>query len=145
MNLESAAGIEDDRSIWIRMQRHFYKDFLDGRDLSPWPPEEGGPGRAELTPECREGIRASLAEVHGLLELLSQQGRLLAVAPRPALKQKFMAYWRRVQGVLENNPRLAVVGHLWMYETQTGGEDLERLMAQVERYLGLSQAMIRAL
>ncbi len=138
LGLRSLSGHEDsDRTRWIRMQRHFYREFLDGEGFTPPPtPPPGAP--------INEEAGAVLLQGSKLLTLLRGQAQALAVAPRPALKQKFLASWEGLRTLLSQSPRLYVLGHLLLYQSQQD-QDLAALGTLLDRYQQLTDAWRKAL
>ncbi|WP_319585180.1 glycosyltransferase family 9 protein [uncultured Pseudodesulfovibrio sp.] len=137
MELESLSGHDgSDRAIWIALQRAHFSAFLDGRTLS----SPTGLGQ-RLGKAMREELSKTLTSARDMLFLLSQQGALLRVNPRPQAKAKFLASWQRVQNILSSNNRLNILALLWMFESQRQGEDLASLLSVAERHLGLLTAL----
>ncbi|WP_225991175.1 hypothetical protein, partial [Peribacillus frigoritolerans] len=109
MELDSLSGHETtDRAAWIGLQRAHFSAFLDGK---------GAPGRNETGPRPGEALRRELSKTltsaRDMLFLLSQQGALLRVNPRPQAKAKFLASWQRVQNILSSNNYLNILALLW--------------------------------
>lgn len=135
MNLESISEHEEsDRTAWVRMQRHFYRQFLDGRDVTPM-------GNSPvLTPEVAEKASKTLESVSGLLFLLGKQAQTLGQAPIPSLKSKFLGNFERVGGVWNQSGLFTVLGDLWRNQSHEVGADFDRLPALFERYGQLAAA-----
>jgi len=130
MELESLSGHDaTDRALWIRIQRSHYMAFLDGKEVA------GLTGLAgKMSPSMRGEIAKTLTSGHDMLFLLSQQGMLLARNPRPQAKAKFLASWQRLQNLLGASKSLDILGKLWMFESQRGGDDLGSLLTLIDRY-----------
>jgi hypothetical protein len=88
------------------------------------------------------GLSKTLTSARDMLFLLSQQGALLRVNPRPQAKTKFLASWQRVQNILSSNNCLNILALLWMFESQRQGDDLASLLSVAERHLGLLTALL---
>ncbi|MEF2146325.1 MAG: glycosyltransferase family 9 protein [Desulfovibrionaceae bacterium] len=140
MDLESLSDHGcSERARWIAVQRWHYRRFLDGDAVQP--PEWGhGLGAATVT-----RLRSTLGDVRGLLLLLEQQAEVLAVRPLPAMKTKFLSGWQRVQGLLQGDPALEVLGGLWAFESQIQGDKLGNLSGLIRRYRGLAEALLNHL
>jgi ADP-heptose:LPS heptosyltransferase len=122
MDLESLTGHEaEDRTAWIRIQRHFYRQFLDGE-----------------TPEVMlraPGLSAGfLAEVGPVLEqsaqvlfVLREQVAALARAPVASLKSRVLGNFERLSGLWGGNPRFAVLGDMWREQSQECAKDFGAL------------------
>ncbi len=147
MDLLSLSGHEaQDRTRWVRQQRHFYRQFLDrlpasrmdaGTDTvqilppeAPWPLSEEGSAR----------VADELARSVQLLHLLGEQGRALSIRPSDMLKNRFLGTWQRLQGLWDNSEYLNVLGYLWMCETQEAGGGLATVLALARQYEGLMTA-----
>lgn len=138
MELSSLSGHDtSDRALWIGIQRAHYLRFLDG-DIF-----DGTTGLAEkMSQDVRDEISKTLTSAHDMLFLLSQQGMLLARNPRPQAKTKFLASWQRIQNILASSSHLNVLGLLWMFESQRGGENLDSLLSMTERYRVLFSSLM---
>jgi len=138
MGLASLSGHgEGERAVWSGVQRLAWRRFLDGL-----PPDFSG-NEADALPEAfRSRLHNTLAQADGLLELLSQQARVLQAAPRPALRTKFMATWQRLHAVFAAEPGLCALAHLWLHLSQNEGQNITRFstfsdaVTQLVRSLG---------
>ncbi|MEZ7195917.1 glycosyltransferase family 9 protein [Pseudodesulfovibrio karagichevae] len=138
MELQSLSGHDGaDRTLWIGLQRAHFRAFLDGEAA----PVRAGLG-ARLGPAMRRELSKTLTSARDMLFLLSQQGVLLRVNPRPQAKTKFLASWQRVQNILSSNNYLNILALLWMFESQRQGDDLASLLSVAERHLGLLTALL---
>lgn len=137
MELASLSGHEnEDRSLWIRIQRVYYQPFLDGLT----PPAPTGMGQC-VSDEFSASLSKTLTNAHDMLFLLSQQGMLLMRNPRPQAKSKFLASWQRLQTILSSEKSLNILGLLWMFDSQRSPDDLEALLRLIERYRELFSAL----
>ncbi len=140
MGLESLSGHEqEERTQWIRLQRHIYRHFLDRTPIPAPPSFAFGAG-------FRASVSRTLDDSRKLLTLLAGQGQaLLAGARIEPLKQKFMASWQRLQGLWDADERLAVLGHLWLSESQEAGRQLETFLPLIDRYQALTTSWLEFL
>lgn len=129
MGLSSLSGHEaEDRTRWVRIQRHFYRQFLDRDETAPFPEPHG------LTDEGAAEVRDSLSRAMALLHLCAEQGELLRVHPREALKRKFMGTWQMVHTLWDDDRWFNVLGYLWSAQSQESGNDLDGILELVGRY-----------
>ncbi|GAB6057354.1 glycosyltransferase family 9 protein [Desulfonatronum parangueonense] len=136
LDLESLSGQEENlRTQWIRIQRHFYRQFLD-RCSVIHPPS----GLPVLPVAQRDEIRSSLDQGIALLRILESQAQVLAANPMEKVKQKFLAYWERLQSHWQNDAYFTVLGRLWLTESQDQGRNLADILHLTRRYLALTQA-----
>ncbi len=141
MGLASISGHDaTDRVIWIRLQRHFYRHFLD---LESPPPLAATV--SSLSAQTHASITNTLSNVYALLGLLDEQSKVLELAPREALKKKFLTTWQRVQTLWESNPYFNVLSYLWMNEAQESGQNLTAIRAVILRYRQLTQDWLNLL
>ncbi|WP_272700172.1 glycosyltransferase family 9 protein [Desulfovibrio sp. Fe33] len=137
MELESLSGHDaTDRAVWIGLQRAHFRSFLDGGDAV-----RTGLG-LRLGPAFKSDLSKTLTSARDMLFLLTRQGALLRVNPRPQAKTKFLASWQRVQNILSSNNHLKVLSLLLMFESQRRGGDLDSLLAVAERHLRLLSALL---
>lgn len=130
----------EDRSIWLRLQRHFWQELLDELDDMPIPG-----GRPRLPVDIPDAARASgtvlsllpvLREAAHFLAALPEQCRLAAVHPR--MGQLLLRACDHIQRLLESRDELTSLGYFWHEARQARGSDLTalaRLAATLARYL----------
>ena len=136
LDLSALTGQETDlRTQWIRIQRHYYRQFLD-QQSDILPPDH----QPFLPAEARSQILASLEQAVAMLRILESQAQVLATAPLPRIKQKFMAYWERLQAHWQADPFFPVLGRLWLTESQDQGRDIAGVLRLTRRYLTLALA-----
>jgi ADP-heptose:LPS heptosyltransferase len=136
MGLDSLSGhLETDRGVWILMQRSWYRHFLDERSCSspPVAPDH-------LAKHTRLGMAATLGRALDLLLLLSRQSEILGRSGR--MERKFLTTWRVLSNLLEQDPHLAGLAHLWITQTQEQGLDLGTLQGTIDRYRELFESML---
>lgn len=136
MNLAACTDHETSvRTQWIRVQRHFYRQFLDqDNDTVP-------AAYVHCLPEeVVHTICESLEQARALLHLLNSQAQVLTRTPLPKIQQKFLAYWERLQAHWQDDPFFTVLGRLWLVESQESGHDLRNFQELTRRYLHLTQS-----
>jgi ADP-heptose:LPS heptosyltransferase len=137
MDLVSLTGDSSDRVSWVRIQRWYYRHFLDGEDLKPCP------GVFPLSEAVRKEIMDTLTRCRGLLHLFREQTALLVRMPSPAMHEKFMRTWQQIQTNLEQSRWVGILGLLWAYQTQDLGSDaLKELVALVDRFDALLGSLV---
>lgn len=137
MDLISLTGDASDRTSWIRIQRWYYRQFLDERPLALL--QEAYP----LTLKAREEICSTLRQCAALVHLFREQGELLVRLGGGVVRKKFMTTWQRIQTNFEQSQWFGILGLLWMYQTQDNEAlDLKDLFFLVERYEELVCALI---
>ena len=139
MDLQSLSGQENDvRTQWIRIQRQYYRQFLD--QTEPFDPASAA---GVLPVDVQDHVRASLDQSLALLQLLESQALVLAQAPLAKVKQKFLAYWERLQAHWQDDPFFTVLGRLWLVESQETGSDLSGIATLTARYARLIRSWQR--
>lgn len=148
MDLRSLSGHENaPRTVWLRLQRHFYRQFLDlcdrhsGSDqvCSPSVPalvHIAGPSEIPRLPEdIRLSLLRILEQAEGLLLLIEQTGALLQVGTGGThLGQRFLGAVHRLTALFEEPAPLGgfdVLGRLWFTVTQERGDDLAAVLRVV--------------
>ena len=124
------------RAKWVRMQRHFYRQFLDQQDILP--PKVP----REFSPEAAGEIKTVLTQSAALLGLLREQANVLTRTPLDGVKAKFMASWQRLETLWDQSPYFNVLGYLWMAESQESGRDMEAVHTLIQRYRSLMEAWL---
>lgn len=119
-----------ERTVWLRLQRHFYRHILDSLNMGgeSLPRSSGPPSTVGLSSEFRENARTALRQTGELLHLLGEQGVLLRRMPGPAAGQRMLGTCTRVHGVLEQCVPLAALGHLWLVLSQERGGNLDAML-----------------
>lgn len=132
MGLVSRSGHEAvDRTSWVRLQRHFYRQFLD--EKAPAPPERHYP----LSEPVGDSAREVLGSAERLLFLLGEQASVLARAPLPSMQNKFLGNFERVTALLAEAPQFSVLGDMWRQESQSVAGDFASLSGLIQRYAGM--------
>jgi hypothetical protein len=146
MDLRSLSGHDaEDRSLWIRLQRHMYRQLLDEADASPHPPETEPPGNApqaalpvppgvarsaaELSPKRRAQERLILDQADALLHLFQEQGRLTLMRPAGPHGRQFLSTCQRLENLFDGQDSFNALGWLWKNIAQERADDLHKLLA----------------
>jgi ADP-heptose:LPS heptosyltransferase len=132
MDLFSLSGHGgEDRSLWIRIQRDVYRQFLDQREedgLAPWTGADTG---------FRRSLEADLRRCAMLLTLVEEQGRLLSLRPGAPIRSKFLANCQNLEDLFAASPALGVLGPLWRYQSKEQSVDMDAFLSLCVRYRGL--------
>lgn len=150
-DLHSLSGHErDDRTVWIRLQRHYYRQFLDREMTSS--PADGTPQPYQHpqlvhlpSASLQAAITTTLAQAEALFHLLEQQGTLLSMQPNDMTKQRFLGTCGKVRALFDSAPRFNVLEHLWLTESQQAGDNLSNVLALAARYRQLAKEWRTAL
>lgn len=156
LDLRSLSGHEgEERSVWLRMQRHFYRQFLDGADASP-PGEPQAfapfpPGAAALS--CLPAARRSelsdqLTRLEALCDLLVQQSRVLAAGTLPHGGKRLLGTLGRIATLLQTGDgrnAFDALSRLWTVALHKRGDDISAIMDLAERFGGMAHAWAQAL
>lgn len=118
----------EDRSLWLAMQRHFYRQIIDGMDGAEvqgicLPRVQG-----ELSAPFRESVHTALRQAEDLLHLLREQGLMVQQVAGPLPKQRFLASCNRVRTLFEQSVPLCALGYVWTVVLQERGEDLGAIL-----------------
>lgn len=147
MDLTSLSGHDtDDRTLWIREQRHFYRQFLDQPRTHPASPLSFSqvspplPAARALSPVARAEAAATLAQAAALLHLMGEQGTLLEHNASDLVKQRFLTTCGRIHSLFEHSGRFRVLGHLWLSEVQAAGASLDAVLRLTRLYHGFITA-----
>lgn len=126
---------EDERSVWLRMQRYFYRhiiDDLNGEQPIALPP----PSARGLEKAFRRDTGAALRHGEELLHLLISQAALLGRLPGQAAAERLLSTCLRVHTVLAGCRPLAALGYLWLTLSQERGERLEDVLGMAKHLRG---------
>lgn len=125
---------KEDRSVWLELQRHFYRHIIDGMDSSnsamavedfPLPSAELG---KNLSTAFREPVHTVLRQAVALLHLLAEQAHMAQQVPGPLPGQRLLATCNRVRSLFEQCAPLCALGHLWTVLLQERGDDLQAIL-----------------
>lgn len=154
LDLRSLSGHEqEERSLWLRMQRHFYRQFLDAADTPlsrPAAPRRFLPfpaGEAELmrglSAERRGELRDRLMRLEALCDLLVRQGQGLTAGILPQGGKRFLGTAARIAALLQTGDKrnaFDALNRLWTVALQKQGGDLASVMAFAECFGGMAHA-----
>lgn len=124
----------EDRSLWLELQRHFYRHILDAMDASartaetqafPLPPAALG---QQLSPPFRDAVHTVLRQAESLLLLLAEQALMVQQVPGPLPGQRLLASCNRIRTLFEHCVPLCALGHLWTVIVQERGGDLQAII-----------------
>ncbi len=159
LDLRSLSGHErEERSVWLRMQRHFYRQFLDAADAPlscpgasrrflPFPAGDAALVRC-LPAERRGELREQLTRLEALCGLLVQQGQALTAGTLPQGGKRFLGTAARIATLLQTEDKrnaFDALNRLWTVALQKRGEDLASVMAFAECFGGMAHAWAEAL
>lgn len=140
--LRSLSGHEGaSRSLWLALQRRYIGAYLDRPADSPFTPPAPG-GEAQLLPALWRSESAATARAAADLSLLFlQQGRVLALARKGGMGERLLATWERVCALFAAQPGFAALAMLWIQETQAQDRDLPAVLASVEAFQAMTDAL----
>ena len=118
----------DNYSMWMLIQQHFYRLFLDEMDIVP--------PSGHILPDqsyCKK-IREHIRTIAPLLNLAAEQANVLKKVAVPSVKKKFLSTWQRLNHELSKSPYLPVLGLMWTYQTQAASTDLHEIYNTCHRY-----------
>ena len=146
LDLTSLSGDETaDRTVWVRLQRRFYRRLLDALapSSSTRPADSAHPVAAEaaLSVGRADRILAALDGADGLLHLAREQGRLLTVRPDGRGRQAFLATCERLGTLFSSSPDFVPLGLLWRSMLQDAAGDWTEML----RFFDVLRAELRGL
>ncbi len=143
MDLDCLSGHDaEPRTLWLRVQRHFYRRFLDadgvirkGHFLPP-------PALPARFPEARQRriVRTLDAAAHQL-GLLREQGLLFLRRPGAETGRRFLAGVHRLGALWDASEDFNALGRLWFTASQERGNDLPRVLELVSGLEALIQGL----
>ena len=148
LDLESLSGHENSpRTVWLRLQRHFYRQFLDRESGLP------GEGKCLPPPELAAALPAdrrvraleTLNRMEQWLQLLAEQGRLLLQGAGPGAGQRFLGTVHRLTSLLDASEDFNALGRLWFTASQERGGDLGGVLNLVQGLRQLARDWRQAL
>lgn len=148
MDLRSLSGHENaPRTVWLRLQRHFYRQYLDLCDSHTAPDHTSSfsdSNHAHFAAPCkipnlpddiRRPLLHMLEQAAGLLLIIEQTGSMLqSNAGGPQVGQRFLSAVHRLTALLEEPAPLGgfdALGRLWFTITQERGDDLSAVLRVV--------------
>lgn len=127
----------EDRSLWLRLQRHFWLTLLDGLDgVAP------ACGLPALPEDFLAAVKASdtartllpiLREATHFLTALPDQCRL-AAAGHPRMGQLLLRACDHIQHLMESRDELTSLGYFWREARQARGDRLDELARLAEAF-----------
>ncbi|MFP4400237.1 MAG: glycosyltransferase family 9 protein [Desulfonatronovibrio sp.] len=126
---------EDNYSLWMQIQHHFYRLFLEEKNISP-PRDIPRPDSMY----CRE-IAEHIRSINPLLNLAGEQAGVLCKVTVPKVKKNFLNTWQRLSQLLSQSPYFPVLGLLWTYQTQVASTELDKIILLCRKYSSLLESM----
>lgn len=115
-DLASLSGHEQEpRTMWMRIQRHYYRQFFDRDRRLPFSPETMAP--MTLTREKSAALAGACDAVIALCDALLLQGEMLSAQSIPLVQDRFQRTWQRLSSHLRASPDFSAIGFLWHKET----------------------------
>ncbi len=148
MNLHSLSNHEGtERTVWVRLQRHFYRQFLDRApansiDVGQLRPLDAPHPSLRPNGATHNEAAAELQAADALLYLLLEQGNALRTHSADILKRRFLTTWQRLQTSWDSSTKFNALGYLWMSESQEAGGDLDTMLALATQYRALTSAWL---
>lgn len=129
----------EDRSLWLRAQRAFWREMLDGMDGGPRQDDALAALPEAVRAACRtsalaEIVRPPLGEAQALAARLPELCRLAPGHPR--MGQLLLRSCDQLQRVLESCDQLMSLAYFWREIRQALGGDLDRLACFCEELAG---------
>ncbi len=122
MDLRELAGRErEDRSLWMRQQRRFWRHILDDMDR-PTSTALTSAAVPACSPSFVQEVGAALEQAEGLLEAIAAQGALVGKSVRAGAL--LLRNCERLQLLLDGCAPLAALGGFWRELRQARGEQL---------------------
>lgn len=146
LDLASLSGDETaDRTVWVRLQRRFYRRLLDAFAPPSAPPPAHSayfpPGTAALSPQRAARVRAVLNGADNLLLLIREQGRLLGMRPDERGRRAFLASCEKLGALFASGPDFVPLGLLWRSMLQDTAGDWNGML----RFFDVLRAELRGL
>lgn len=148
-DLSSLSGHHtEERSIWMRMQRHFYRHFFDlaeSRTDSAFPPLDATDAllAQSLPKERRAELCTEIDHISALCELLKQQGQVMLKQPSAGFGQRMLSTVHRIPQLLQECDQRGAfdaLSRLWTVAIEDLGGNIQAVL----RFVSLFDQMIRA-
>ncbi len=131
-SLEGLSGHEqEERSHWLMMQRHFYRQILDNKTHI-----EGYKSQL-LSPTLRTNVGTTMQQGATLLLLLEKQIEMMLNAPISGSGERVLVTCNKFHTVLNDCHYLKALAHLWTTLSQERGNDLVEFLAFVKALRGV--------
>lgn len=121
----------EDRTLWIRIQRHFVKYMLDAINGSversievPWPDKKLV---ERISPSLHEEIYKILCAVEGLLFLLMQHIKLAKQKPELKSGRKIITTYNNIKVIFSQIPHFASLEYFWTVTLNEHAEDIDSI------------------
>lgn len=132
MDQVSLSGHEyEDRTIWIKVQRSIYRQFLDQDQVSTFVP------MVRTSSDFSTGLRQEVGQYLLLITLIEEQGRLLSMHHYPSLKQKFLLNCQNLHDILSRSTYFGVLGLMWQYLSNEHSQDMNSFVRHCGRFRDL--------
>lgn len=142
MDLEALSGQETaPRTVWLRLQRHFYRHFLDGNTAAA----AGHFLPGQLPAEQRRRVLEVLNKAGQWLHVLQEQGRLLLLHPASDAGERFLSTVHRLTSLWDTSDDFNALGRLWFTASQERGGDLRSVLELAAELQALTTAWKTAL
>lgn len=143
-DLISLSGHEaSNRTQWMRLQRHLYRQFFDkkpGSPFTPAPPE----APFALEQEMKTSLARVCDESLAFYDTLIQQAEMLSQNPISLVKDRFGRTWQRLAALLRSQPNFAAIAFCWQAEAMRQ-PDLKNTLALLRQYRDFFLALNRNL
>ena len=145
MSLRSLSGHGNgNRALWLELQRHYLRIFLDRKQAGAFKPEPWR--RAQGLPkELCEAVRPAAQTAASLVRLLAQQGRVISGGRHGHMGDRFLVTWHKIHDLLRASPGFSALAVLWAQQTQAEGKDLPVILAAIEDFGALLEALVTEL
>lgn len=128
LDLYSISGHNnEDQNIWLTVQRHFYRQFIDLIDnihkkniYTPLPSYLV----TQLSEKFKKQVYSILEQALGLLLIIEQQGKLLNTPHIRQIGKKFLSTVHNFSTLLTKSHQFNALGQLWTISVQEHGDDL---------------------
>ena len=139
MDLCSLSGHDREmRTMWLREQRHFYRQFFDRDNALPFMPTNPAcPLR--IPQENIVSLQGELSQILELLDALASQGVFLLAHPAEPASDRFLAIFRRISTTLRQSAYLGAVSMVW-HEEVPNADNLAQTLHLATQYRHLLQA-----
>lgn len=143
-DLVSLSGHETaPRTLWMRLQRHYYRQFFDRDIQAPFNPELYS-ARAFQKDPSSERLAKSLGETVALFDALLLQSEMILSKPAAQIHDRFRRMCLRLENTLQSTPKLSAIEYLWRREV-LANQDLDATPTLMRQYRELFAAMQKSL
>jgi ADP-heptose:LPS heptosyltransferase len=114
------------RTCWMRMQRHWYRQFLDESGAGPNP-------KCLKYPQAEE-LQRNLESLAGLLVVFREQMNMTARTGSSMFRAKALQTWERLQAMMIQDQWFPVLAGMWQNQANAAGADHAALQAMVQSW-----------